>query len=125
MITYIPAQPTLLDDLAWLLRWTADSLVAALRWVGLLPPLDHQPAHYLRAARPEFGADDQYGEEELPELVEQHADDRDFGLLCGDLVPPTEPFTAPDFADATDIAFLAAARRRGQDATDVWSGGLL
>lgn len=119
MITYIPAPPTVLDDISWLVRLVADTAVATfralLRAFGLLPP-EHHGAHYLRTvglldapARPESGVDEEYATE-LHDTGAQMVEDREFGLYSGvDLVADagTGQFKAVDYRDAWPTGYLA------------------
>lgn len=124
--TTIHARPALIDSipeiLHWLARWLADQIVAALT----------HPAAGKHLRREPFGADPAYPGE-LHAIAAGIADDREFGLFGGDLVPETQPFTAVDFADAAPRvaaeydateAALTAAVLRAADATDTWGGAL-
>lgn len=135
MTAYVPAQPTLLDDISWpaLLRWLTGAILGAL-----LNPFRHHPQHYRHHGAPTqpviVAALEIAAHRDQANDVAMEAWDR---VMLVDTQPievvdpvwPTEDTvetTDADKADAiqpltaTDIAYLAALR--GRDATDTWAG---
>lgn len=87
------ARPTLVDIIGWLWREALCLLLGLIR--AALRRTITAPKHLLVSGRPDCGVDEQYATD-LRVIGVQLGDDRDFGLFCGDLVPPTEPMSLAD-----------------------------